>query len=112
MLLLQAKPGNPEVCSAAQGADDSNSMQAAVAAALRQTKLQDVQDACGDITNTRAAAAGNRSSSSDSRSSDGWGPDIDVGPLLELCPAGISGQFVQHCLQSTLQGDVQVRSSG
>lgn len=110
-LLDDAKPGGAEVCSStAQGADDSSSMQAAVAAALQQTKLLD--DACGDITNTRAAAAaGSRSSSSDSRSSCGRGPEADVGPLLELCPAGISGQFVQHCLQHSLQGDMQAAAN-
>lgn len=92
----------PNTASAA----DDESIQAVVAA-LRQAKLQcqDLPDPCSDITNTRAAAGSFSSSSSDS-SSSAKAPDL--GPLLELYPAGISSQFVQHCLQDNLQGDMQV----
>lgn len=101
--LAQVKLGaHAGVSSTATDADDNGVH--AVIAALRQAKLQcheDVGDPCSDITNTRAA--GSRSSSSDSSTSKG----PDLGPLLELCPAGISSQFVQHCLQHNLQGDMQ-----
>lgn len=104
---MQAKlqPGQQE-CEPAPAVD--NSIQA-VLAALRQATLQchEQPDACSDITNTRAAAG--RPSSSSSDSSTKQGPD--VGPLLELCPAGISCEFLQHCVQHNLQGDLQVNSA-
>lgn len=104
---LQAKlePGGQQ-CGTAPSSDD-NSIQA-VLTALRQATLQchEQQDACTDITNTHAAA-GSRSSSSSSDSSTQKG--LDLGPLLELCPAGISSRFLQHCVQHSLQGDLQVR---
>lgn len=104
---MQAKlePGGQE-CGSAPPSND-NSIQA-VLAALRQATLQchEHPDACHDITNTHAAA-GSRTSSSGSESSSQKGPDL--GPLLELCPAGISSHFLQHCVQHNLQGDLQVR---
>jgi hypothetical protein len=95
-------------CGAAPSPDD-NSIQA-VLSALRQATLQcqEQPDACTDITNTHAAA-GSRSSSSSRDSSTQKGPDL--GPLLELCPAGINSRFLQHCVQHNLQGDLQVRQS-
>lgn len=103
--VVQAKAASGAQAPSTASAADDDSIQAVVAA-LRQAKLQchELPDPCSDIINTRAAAGSFSSSSSDSCSAKA----PDLGPLLELCPAGISSQFVQHCLPQNLQGDMQV----
>lgn len=75
----------------------------AMVAALRQLQCEElaVPEACADITNT---ARGSGASSSDTSS-----PEPDVGPLVELSPAGVSQQFLQHCLQQQFHNDMQVK---
>jgi hypothetical protein len=68
-----------------------------------QSKQQDA--ACTDITNK--LPHGTCSSGSSSSSSKETLPEQDLSPLLALCPASISQQFLAYMLQSSFRGDMQ-----
>lgn len=109
---MQVKPTDDDVASPTHIAGEDSSVQAVVAA-LRQAKLeiQELPDACADITNTRGVS-GSRTSSSDSSSNKAFDcKACNVGTLLDLCPAGISSGFLQHNLQHVFHQDVQVRDA-
>jgi hypothetical protein len=76
-----------------------------VVAVFKQASLQSKQQdaACTDITNKQPHS----SSSSSSNSSKEALPSQDLSPLLALCPASISQQYLAYMLQQSFMGDMQ-----
>jgi hypothetical protein len=71
-----------------------------------QSKQQDA--ACTDITNKQPhSSSSNSSSCSSNTGSKEALPNQDLAPLLPLCPASISQQYLACMLQQSFRGDVQ-----
>jgi hypothetical protein len=78
-------------------------------AVFKQASLQSQQhdEACTDITNKQPHSSSNSSSCSSLSSSKEALPSQDLSPLLALCPASISPQYLAFMLQHSFRGDVQ-----
>eukprot|EP00878_Enallax_costatus_P042751 GHUV01050212.1.p1 GENE.GHUV01050212.1~~GHUV01050212.1.p1 ORF type:complete len:229 (+),score=90.61 GHUV01050212.1:528-1214(+) len=73
-----------------------------VLSAFKQASLQSHTSACSDITNIVTTTSSKTSSSDSSRAK---GPDVSG--LLEVCPQGISSEFLTHLLQQQFRGNLQ-----
>ncbi|WIA29436.1 hypothetical protein OEZ86_011938 [Tetradesmus obliquus] len=97
----QQAPQQQNQTSSMQSSDNLDAVVEVFKQASLQSRQQDA--ACTDITNKLPQGTG---SSSSSTSREGL-PSQDLSPLLDLCPASISQDFLACMLQSSFRGDVQ-----
>jgi hypothetical protein len=106
---VQVKPLQAPQQQQQPSSSTSNSNLDAVVAVFKQASLQSKQQdaACTDITNKQPHSSSNSSSCSSISGSKEPLPSRDLAPLLALCPASISQQYLACMLQQSFRGDMQ-----